>query len=104
MSLKRGVLIAAIAMGASPVLAASNDSDALCQSQGEVAHKASELRLAGKDKESAEQALLRWNQESDNPLTGQNVRGLVMVSYMAKMKPAKMREYAIDQCRKNQLK
>lgn len=98
------VLLLGLVIGMSSTLFASDESGVRCEKEGEIAQRASELRIAGNDKESAIQVLLNSNQESADPLTEQNVRGLVTVSYMAKMKPAKMRDYAVDQCQKNELK
>lgn len=75
-----------------------------CEKQGDVAEQASNMRISGIDKETAIDAL---NKEYDSPETGiteNNIRGLVTVSYMAKMTPENMRNYAIDQCKKNGLK
>ena len=75
-----------------------------CEEQGDVAEKASNLRISGDDKETAISTLTKEYDHSGTSITALNVRGLVTVSYMAKMKPEKMRDYAIAQCKKDILK
>ena len=84
----------------SPVLAGMTPEER-CEEQGVVAEKASTLRISGDDKETAISTLTKEYDHSGTSITAQNIRGLVTVSYMAKMKPAKMRDYAIAQCRKD---
>ena len=84
----------------SPVLAGMTPEER-CEEQGDVAEKASTLRISGDDKETAISTLTKEYDHSGTSITAQNIRGLVTVSYMAKMKPAKMRDYAIAQCRKD---
>jgi len=59
------------------------------------------LTIAGDDKETAIDTLTKEYARSGTSITAQNIRGLVTVSYMAKMKPEKMRDYAITQCKKD---
>ena len=72
-----------------------------CVRQGEVAEKAASMRISGVDKDTATKTLSRMVDTPDSGVTANNVRGLVMVSYTAKMEPNKMREYTIAECRKN---
>lgn len=75
-----------------------------CDNQGKVAMEASKMRLSGSDQDSTTTTLIEMYDQPDTGVTAKNVRGLVMVSYMAKMKPENMRDYAIDQCKKDILK
>ena len=94
-----GMLVSILFLS-SPVLAGMTPEER-CEEQGDVAEKASNLRIAGDDKETAISTLTKEYDHSGTSITAQNIRGLVTVSYMAKMKPAKMRDYAIAQCRKD---
>jgi len=75
-----------------------------CEKQGEVAQEASKLRISGVDKDTATKTLIRMYDQPDTGVTANNVRGMVMISYLSKMKPEKMRDYAITECKKNILK
>jgi hypothetical protein len=59
------------------------------------------LTIAGDDKKTAIDTLTKEYARSGISITAQNIRGLVTVSYMAKMKLEKMRDYAITQCKKD---
>ena len=75
-----------------------------CDKQGEVAAQAAKLRISGTDKDTAMKTLNRIYDRPGTGVTADNVRGMVTVAYMAKMKPEQMKKYAIDQCRKDILK
>ena len=75
-----------------------------CEERGELAHKASSLRIQGIDKDAAIGTLTEEYDRLDTSITALNVRGWVTVSYMAKMKPDQMRNYAIAECKKDILK
>jgi hypothetical protein len=75
-----------------------------CEKRGDVAKQASEMRISGVDKETATNSLIDTYDRPGTGVTANNVRGLVMMSYMAKMKPENMRNYTIDQCKKDILK
>jgi len=75
-----------------------------CEKQGDVAEQASNLRISGVDKETAIESLNKIYDHPDTGVTANNIRGLVTVSYMAKMTPENMRKYVIDQCKKDILK
>lgn len=75
-----------------------------CEKLGEVAREASEMRISGADKETTTTALIEMYGQAGSGVTADNVRGQVMVAYMAKMKPEKMRDYVSDQCTKDILK
>lgn len=97
-----GILVSII-LFSSPALADMTPEER-CEEQGEVAQKASNLRIAGVDKNTAIGTLAKEYDHTGTSITALNIRGLVTVSYMAKMKPVKMRDYAIVQCKKNILK
>ena len=75
-----------------------------CEKQGDVAEKAANLRISGADKETATNTLTEIYDRPGSGVTAQNIKGMVMVSYMAKMKPDQMRNYAIAECKKDILK
>jgi hypothetical protein len=75
-----------------------------CEERGELARKASNLRIQGIDKDTAIGTLTEEYDRPDTSITALNVRGWVTVSYMAKMKPDQMRNYAIAECKKDILK
>jgi hypothetical protein len=75
-----------------------------CEKQGEVAKQAASLRISGTDKDTAMKTLSRMYDRPGSGVTADNVRGMVTVAYMAKMKPEQMEKFAIDQCKKNILK
>ena len=75
-----------------------------CEKQGDVAEKASSLRISGVDKETATQTLTETYDRPGSGVTGQNIEAMVTVSYMAKMKPDQMRNYVIAECKKDILK
>ena len=86
-----------------PVLA-DMTPDERCKKRGEVAMEASKMRVSGTDKDTTTNTLIEMYDHPGSGVTANNIRGLVMVSYMANMKPGKMRDYAIDQCKKDILK
>ena len=75
-----------------------------CEKQGDVAEQASDMRISGVDKETAIESLNKIYDHPGTGVTANNIRGMVTVSYMAKMTPENMRKYAIDQCKKDILK
>jgi hypothetical protein len=75
-----------------------------CINWGEVAKKATKMRLSGADKDTTTNTLIEMFVHPNSGVTANNVRGWVMVSYMAKMQPEKMRDYTINQCKKDILK
>lgn len=87
-----------------PVFAAEMSDEERCVKQGEVAEKAASMRISGVDKDTATKTLTRMYDRPGSGVTANNIRGMVMVSYMAKMKPKEMREYAIAECKKDILK
>lgn len=96
-------ILALILLFSFPALADMSAAER-CEKEGDVAKEASNLRISGVDKDTATNSLIEIHEQSATGLSANTIRGLVMVSYMAKMKPDKMRDYAIDQCRKNILK
>lgn len=86
-----------------PVLADMTPEER-CEKQGEVAQESSKMRVSGADKDTTTRTLIETYDHPGSGVTANNVRGLVLVSYMAKMKPDKMRDYAIDQCKKDNVK
>jgi len=72
-----------------------------CEKQGDVAKEASSMRISGVDKETATDSLIKKYDRPGTGVTANRIQGMVMVSYMAKMKPEKMRDYVIDQCKKD---
>ncbi|RLA22646.1 MAG: hypothetical protein DRQ62_07675 [Gammaproteobacteria bacterium] len=97
-----GMLVSVIIFS-NPVLADMTPEER-CEERGELAHKASKLRIQGIDKDTAIGSLTEEYDRPDTSITALNVRGLVTVSYMAKMKPEQMRNYAISECKKDILK
>ena len=75
-----------------------------CEKLGDVAEKAANLRISGADKEAATNTLAEIYDRPGSGVTTKNIKGMVMVSYMAKMKPDQMRNYAITECKKDILK
>jgi hypothetical protein len=72
-----------------------------CLKLGEVAEKAASMRISGTDKDTATKNLSKMYDQPGSGVTTNNIRGMVMVSYMAKMEPKKMRDYAISECKKD---
>ena len=87
-----------------PVFATEMSDEERCFKQGEVAEKAANMRISGVDKDTATRTLTGMYVQPSSGVTANNVQGMVMVSYMAKMEPKKMRSYAIAECKKNILK
>ena len=96
-------IIAALLLCSYPAFAAMSDAER-CEKQGDVAKEAASMRISGVDKDTATKNLTKMYDHPDSGVTANNIRGMVMVSYMAKMKPKKMRDYAIAECKKNILK
>lgn len=78
--------------------------EAQCEKQGDVAEQASEMRISGTNKETAIESLSTIYDHPGTGVTADTIRGLVTVSYMAKMTPENMRQFAVDQCKKDMLK
>jgi hypothetical protein len=70
-----------------------------CAALAEYAAQASQLRLDGVATESAAETLLNDLQSANSGIPQARVRGVVQYSYMAKMKPADMRNYYLSQCK-----
>ena len=96
-------IIVALLLCSYPAFAAMSDAER-CEKQGDVAKEAASMRISGVDKDTATKNLTKMYDHPDSGVTANNIRGMVMVSYMAKMKPKKMRDYAIAECKKNILK
>ena len=75
-----------------------------CEKQGDVAQKAANMRMSEVDKETAVNTLTRIYDRPGSGVTALNINGLTTVAYMTRMKPEKMREYAVTECRKGILK
>ncbi len=75
-----------------------------CEKRADVAMQASDMRISGVDKETATDSLIELYDRPGTGVTANNVRGMVMLSYLAKMKPEKMRDYVFDECKKDILK
>lgn len=86
-----------------PVSAESTPEER-CEKQGDVAEKAANLRISGSDKETATKTLTEVYDHPGSGVTVKDIEGMVMVSYMAKMKPDQMRNYIIAECKKDILK
>lgn len=93
-------IVATLLPFSSPAFAGLTDEER-CVKRGEVAEKAASLRISGVDKDTATKTLIEEFDRPDSGVTANNVRGMVMVSYMAKMEPEKMREYAVAECKKS---
>ena len=96
-------ILAALLLISYPAFAGMSDEER-CEKQGDVAEEAASMRISGVDKDTATKTLTRMYDRPDSGVTSNNIRGMVMVSYMAKMEPKKMRDYAIAECKKNTLK
>lgn len=72
-----------------------------CLKLGEVAEKATSMRISGVDKDTATSNLIKMYDRPGSSVTTSNIRGMVMLSYMAKMGPKQMRDYAVSQCKKD---
>ena len=101
--MRYSILLYIVSIISTPALA-DMTPEQKCEKQGEVAQEAARMRTSGLDKNTATTSLIKTYDKPGSGVTETNVRGLVMVSYMAKMEPEKMRDYAIDQCRKNIMK
>lgn len=86
-----------------PVSAESTPEER-CEKQGDVAEKAANLRISGADQDTATRTLTEMYDHPGSGVTAQNIEAMVMVSYMAKMKPDQMRNYVIAECKKDILK
>ena len=84
-----------------PAFSADMTAEERCQKLGEVAEKASSMRISGEDKDATTSALLKTYDHPESGLTTDKIRGMVMVSYMARMEPEKMQDFAIAECRKD---
>lgn len=84
-----------------PAFSADSTDEERCLKLGEVAEKATIMRISGVDKDTATRDLIKMYDKPGSGVTTNNVHGMVMLSYMAKMEPKKMREYAVAQCKKD---
>lgn len=94
-------LAASLLLFSCSALSADMTDEERCLTLGEVAEKASIMRISGEDKNTATSKLIKMYDKSDSGLSTDNIRGMVTLSYMARMKPIKMRDFAIDQCKKD---
>jgi hypothetical protein len=83
------------------VISAALSPQEQCATLGDIAQRASQLRLDGKD---VKEALDTLQQANSSGLPEDKVAGAVRVSYMAKMSPDDMRRYYISQCEKDSLR
>jgi hypothetical protein len=97
-------IIASLLLFSYPAFSADMSDEERCTKQGEVAEKAANMRISGVDKDTAARTLIEMYDQPGSGVTANNVRGMVMVSYMAKLEPKKMQDYAIAECKKNILK
>lgn len=72
-----------------------------CEKQGEVAEKAADLRISGANKETATKTLTEIYDRSGSGVTTENIKSMVMIAYMAKMKPAQTRDFVTAECKKD---
>jgi len=97
-------IFASLLLLSCPAFSADMTDEHRCLKLGEVAEEASRMRIAGEDKDTATSSLLKMYGQPESGLTTDKIRGMVMVSYMARMEPEKMRDYAIAQCKKDSIK
>jgi hypothetical protein len=97
-------ILASLLLFSYPAYAADISQEERCVKQGEVAEKATNMRISGVDKDTATKTLIEMYDQPGSGVTPNMVRGMVMVSYMAKMEPKKMRDYATAECKKDILK
>ncbi len=84
-----------------PAFAADMSPEERCVKQGEVAEKATNMRISGVDKDTATNTLIEMYDQPGSGVTPNMVRLVVMESYIAKMEPKKMRDYAYASCKKD---
>ncbi|MCU7835362.1 MAG: hypothetical protein KZQ83_08915 [gamma proteobacterium symbiont of Taylorina sp.] len=72
-----------------------------CTQRGAIAEQASKMRVAGVKKETTIETLVKKEKAKQSGVTEKLVKGAVNISYMARMKPEKMRDYYISQCKKD---
>lgn len=82
-------------------VSAEMTSEERCEKQGDVSEEAANLRISGADKETATKTLVEMYDRPGSGVTAQEIEAMVMVSYMAKMKPDQMRSYVIAECKKD---
>ncbi|MCW8933938.1 MAG: hypothetical protein OQK98_04360 [Gammaproteobacteria bacterium] len=97
-------VIVSLVLFSFPAFSADMTDEERCLKLGEVAEKASNMRISGADKDTATSTLIKMYDQPGSGVTTSNVRGMVMISYMARMEPKKMRDYAIAECKKDILK
>lgn len=97
-------IIASLLLFSYPALSADMTDEERCLKRGEVAEKATNMRISGVDKDTATKNLIKMYDRPGSGVTTNNVRGMVMISYMAKMEPKKMRDYVVAECKKDILK
>ena len=73
----------------------------ICTQRGAIAEQASKMRIDGVKREDATEILVRQENAKESGVSKNLVTGAVNVSYMARMKPEKMRDYYISQCKKD---
>lgn len=94
-------IVASLLLFSYPAFSADISDEERCVKQGEVAEKAANMRISGVDKDTATKTLIEMYDRPGSGVTTNNIRGMVMVSYMAKMEPKKMQDYAIAECKKS---
>lgn len=72
-----------------------------CEKQGDVSAEAANLRISGADKETATKTLVEMYDHPGSGVTAQQIEDMVMISYIAKMKPDQTRSYVIAECKKD---
>ena len=78
--------------------------DEVCVKLGEISGQASQLRLDGVDMENATSQFQNSPKITELGLPDKRIEGAVRIAYMAKMKPESMRNYFVEECRKDILK
>ena len=94
-------IIACLLLFSFSAFAAEKSDEERCVKEGEVAEKAANMRISGVDKDTAAKSLISMYDQPESGVTTDRVRGMVTVSYLAKMEPKKMRDYVIAECKKN---
>jgi hypothetical protein len=97
-------VFASLLLVSCPAFSAEMTAEERCLKLGEVAEKATNMRISGEDKDTATSTLIKMYDQPGSGLTTNKIRGMVMLSYMAKMEPKKMRDYAVAQCKKDIIK
>lgn len=102
--MNRSILIIFLALSCQQTVAAELSAEEQCSRLGKVAEQASQLRLTGVEMDKALKTVKQNYKFDGSDADEYRVNGAVRISYMAKMKPDKMREYYVSQCLKDVLK